>query len=86
MDQARIQSFFESTKKKNVTDNNLEDDSVPVTNAPEKLRNEQEKLKKRVTSLIKMQKLKQVRGIVKGLVDLKPWGQDAHVKVCDVYR
>lgn len=86
MDQARIQSFFESTKKKNATDNHLEGDSEPVTNDPEKLIKEQEKLKKRVTSLIKKQKLKQVRGIVKGHVDLKPWGQDALVKVCDVCR
>ncbi|KAH9707793.1 DNA-directed RNA polymerase [Citrus sinensis] len=79
--EARIRSFFESTKKKNATDNNLEGDSEPVTNDPEKLIKEQDKLKKRVTSLIKKQKLRQVRGIVKGHVDLKPWGQDALVKV-----
>lgn len=79
--EARIQSFFKSTKKKNATDNNLEGDSEPLTNDPEKLIKEQEKLKKRVTSLIKKQKLQQVRGIVKGHVDSKPWGQDALVKV-----
>ncbi|KAL5826186.1 hypothetical protein ACOSQ4_017983 [Xanthoceras sorbifolium] len=72
--EARIHRFFENTKKKkkNLTDEKLEDTSDPK---------EQEKLRKRVTNLIKKQKLQQVRGIVKGHDDSKPWGQEAHVKV-----
>lgn len=43
-----------------------------------------EKLRKKVAELIKKQKVKQVRGIVKEQDDLKPWSQEAHVKVCDI--
>lgn len=85
VDQVRIHSFLEKTKKKkNVTDNKLEDISETATEELEKLRKEQEKLRKKVTNLIKKQKLQQVKGIVKGQDDSKPWGQEAHVKVCDV--
>ncbi|KAJ4710678.1 DNA-directed RNA polymerase [Melia azedarach] len=80
--EVRIHSFLEKTKKKkNVTDNKLEDISETATEELEKLRKEQEKLRKKVTNLIKKQKLQQVKGIVKGQDDSKPWGQEAHVKV-----
>lgn len=36
-----------------------------------------------MTSLIKKQKGQQVREIVKGQDDSKPWGQDNQVKVCN---
>ncbi|KAK2635967.1 hypothetical protein Ddye_030759 [Dipteronia dyeriana] len=71
--EARIHRFLESTKKKkNLTDDKLEGASDPK---------EQEKLRKKVTNLIKKQKLQQVRGILKGQDDSKPWGQEAHVKI-----
>ncbi|KAK3222754.1 hypothetical protein Dsin_009779 [Dipteronia sinensis] len=71
--EARIHRFLESTKKKkNLTDEKLEGATDPK---------EQEKLRKKVTNLIKKQKLQQVRGILKGQDDSKPWGQEAHVKV-----
>ena len=50
----------------------------------EKLSKEQEKLRKKVTTLIKKQKVQQVRRIVKGHDDSRPWGQEEHVKVCDI--
>ncbi|KAA0054861.1 DNA-directed RNA polymerase 1B [Cucumis melo var. makuwa] len=37
-------------------------------------------LRKKVTKLMKQQKLQQVNLIVKEHDDLKPWGQEAHVK------
>lgn len=94
MYQVRIHRFLEKTKKKkNTIDKKAEADSVPVTIEQEKLADEQEKLtkeqerlRKKVNKLIKRQKMQQVRGIVKEQEDLKPWGQEAHVKVCDVYR
>ncbi|XP_034226012.1 DNA-directed RNA polymerase 1, mitochondrial isoform X2 [Prunus dulcis] len=87
--EVRIHRFLEKTKKKkNTTDKKAEADSVPVTIEQEKLADEQEKLtkeqerlRKKVNKLIKRQKMQQVRGIVKEQEDLKPWGQEAHVKV-----
>ncbi|KAJ0038285.1 hypothetical protein Pint_23430 [Pistacia integerrima] len=80
--EARINRFLEKTKKKkNVTDNKSEDISEPLTNELENVTKEKEKLKKKVTSLIKKQKLHLVRKIVKHQDDSKPWGQEAHVKV-----
>lgn len=85
MDQARINRFLEKTKKKkNLTDDKSEDISEPLANELEKVNKEKEKIRKKVTSLIKKQKLHQVRKIVKQQDNSKPWGQDAHVKVCDV--
>ena len=78
MDQARILRFMEKTKKKNASSNSPDGGSDPVTK-------EQEKLRKKVSMLIKKQKLQQVRQIVKGQDNSKPWGQDAHVKVSIVY-
>lgn len=70
---------MEKTKKKNASSNDPDGRSKPVTN-------EQEKLRKKVTLLMKKQKLQQVRQIVKGQDNSKPWGQDAHVKVRVVYK
>ncbi|KAJ6290528.1 hypothetical protein OIU78_026299, partial [Salix suchowensis] len=42
---------------------------------------EQENLRKKVTDLIKKQKLPAVRKIVKGKDDSKPWNTDARAKV-----
>lgn len=72
--QVRIHRFFENSKKKSSTVEKLEDKVNPK---------ERERLRKRVSSLIKKQKLKQVTAIVKGHDDSKPWGQENHVKVGD---
>ncbi|KAK6931395.1 DNA-directed RNA polymerase, N-terminal [Dillenia turbinata] len=71
--EVRIYRFLEKTKKKTPA-NKKEGESVPVEK-------EQEKLRKKVTTLMKKQKLQQVREIVKVQDDSKPWGQDAQVKV-----
>lgn len=42
---------------------------------------EQEKLRNKVTNLIKKQKLPAVRQIVRGQVDSRPWSQDIKAKV-----
>jgi DNA-directed RNA polymerase, mitochondrial len=42
---------------------------------------EQQRLRKKVTDLMKKQKLRQVRNIVKNQDKSRPWGQDAHAKV-----
>lgn len=52
---------------------------------PDSLIKEQEKLRKKVTNLIKKQKLPAVRQIVKGADDSKPWGQDAKAKVWVIF-
>ncbi|KAF8378527.1 hypothetical protein HHK36_029870 [Tetracentron sinense] len=73
--EVRIHKFLEKTGKKTNRDKkNKGGESDPVTN-------EQEKLRKKVTNLMKKQKLHQVRRIVKGQDDFKPWGQDAQAKV-----
>lgn len=79
VNQVRIQRFMEKTKKKNASSNDPDGRSESVTN-------EQEKLRKKVILLMKKQKLQQVRQIVKGQDNLKPWGQDAHAKVSLVYN
>ncbi|KAM0987014.1 hypothetical protein ACFX2G_011379 [Malus domestica] len=88
--EVRIHRFLEKTKKKkNLTDKKPEDESDPVAieqekltiSEQEKLTKEKERLRKKVNKLIKKQKMKQVREIVKEQEDLKPWGQEAHVKV-----
>lgn len=40
-----------------------------------------QRLKKKVTSLMKKRKVQEVRKIVRGHDDSKPWGQDNQVKV-----
>ncbi|KAL4383011.1 hypothetical protein GQ457_15G004450 [Hibiscus cannabinus] len=79
--EARIQKFLEKTKKKNTADQKTSTESEPETDEPEKLIKNKEKLRKRVTQLMKKQKVHQVREIVKGHDISKPWGQEAHVKV-----
>ncbi|XP_017975629.1 PREDICTED: DNA-directed RNA polymerase 2, chloroplastic/mitochondrial isoform X2 [Theobroma cacao] len=74
--EVRIHKFLEKTKKKRVDKKNEDEGDKP--NAEIK---EQEKLRKKVTDLIKKQKLPAVRQIVKGQDDTKPWGQDAKAKV-----
>lgn len=70
--QAKIRRFLEKSKKKPATKNMDEDDAAKV----------QQRLAKKVTSLMKKQKVQQVREIVRGQDDAKPWGQDNQVKVC----
>ncbi|KAL6961101.1 DNA-directed RNA polymerase 2, chloroplastic/mitochondrial, variant 2 [Sarracenia purpurea var. burkii] len=72
----RIHNFLKKTKKKKIDRNtkNEQDDSTTEVQ-------EQEKLQKTVTNLMKKQKLQAVRQIVKGRDDSKPWGQDARAKV-----
>ncbi|KAL3582059.1 hypothetical protein D5086_016391 [Populus alba] len=80
--EGRIHKFLEKTKKrKNVEDKISEGGSDAAIEEGEKLSKEQEKLRKKVTTLIKKQKVQQVRRIVKGHDDSRPWGQEEHVKV-----
>lgn len=65
----RIHKFLEKSKKKPSSD---EDDEAKVN----------ERLRKRVTSLLKKQKVHEVRKIVRDQDDSKPWGQKNQVKVC----
>ncbi|KAG2710877.1 hypothetical protein I3760_04G049900 [Carya illinoinensis] len=74
--EVRIHKFLEKTKqKKGDKDKKKEGgDSDAVIK-------EQDKLRKKVTNLMKQQKLLAVKQIVKGQDDSKPWGQDARAKV-----
>lgn len=71
--QVRIQRFLEKTKKKTGKANGSECEEGDAKG--------QQMLRKRVTKLMKKQKLPQVQKILKQQDDLKPWGQDAHAKV-----
>ncbi|CAL0313032.1 unnamed protein product [Lupinus luteus] len=89
--EARIHRFMESTKKtkekRSTTINpDGESDLEPkerdkLTEQKEKVANDQKRLRKKVASLIKKQKKQQAMGIVRGLDDRKPWGQEGQVKV-----
>ncbi|KAJ6322135.1 hypothetical protein OIU77_012086 [Salix suchowensis] len=80
--EGRIHKFLEKTKKrKNVEDKISEVKSDAAIEEGNKLTKEQEKLRKKVTTLIKKQKVQQVRRIVKGHGDSLPWGQEEHCKV-----
>ncbi|KAJ6807007.1 DNA-directed RNA polymerase 1B, mitochondrial-like [Iris pallida] len=73
--EARIHRFLEKTRKKtNRNKNSACEEGDNVTT-------EQEILRKKVTLLMKKQKLHQVRKIVKGEDEAKPWGRDAQAKV-----
>ncbi|XAR65326.1 DNA-directed RNA polymerase [Bertholletia excelsa] len=72
--EARIYRFLENTKTKNASNMNSEERSDSRVK-------EQQRLRKKVTILMKKQKLQRVRAIVKSHDDFKPWGQDAQVKV-----
>lgn len=65
-------------KKKHDKDNENND-------KPDSQLKEQEWLRKKVTNLIKKQKLPAVRHIVKGTDDSKPWGPDAKAKVWIIF-
>ncbi|KAK4484026.1 hypothetical protein RD792_011240 [Penstemon davidsonii] len=72
--EVRIHKFLDNSKRKNALNRTSEEEPDPTAE-------QQEKLRKRVKSLIKKQKVQQVRKIVKQQDDLKPWGQDAQIKV-----
>lgn len=69
--EAKIRRFLEKSKKKPAMNSNDEDDVAKA----------QQRLAKKVTNLMKKQKVQKVREIVKGQDDSKPWGQDNQVKV-----
>ncbi|KAM6548275.1 hypothetical protein CsatB_019951 [Cannabis sativa] len=88
--EVRIQKFFEKTKKKkkkkdaNTKSDDKEPEDEPDAETIEKeisINKDQQKLRKKITMLIKKQKVQQVKEIVKQQDDSKPWGQEAHVKV-----
>lgn len=74
MHQVRIHKFLEKTKKhKAEKDTKMEEGEHATL--------EQEKLHKKVTGLMKKQKLHAVNQIMRSQDDSKPWGQDAKAKV-----
>ncbi|NP_001289520.1 DNA-directed RNA polymerase 2, chloroplastic/mitochondrial [Nicotiana sylvestris] len=72
--EVRIHNFLEKTKKQKAEKDKQKEDGEHVTQ-------EQEKLRKKVTNLMKKQKLRAVGQIVRRQDDSKPWGQDARAKV-----
>ncbi|KAK6913416.1 DNA-directed RNA polymerase, N-terminal [Dillenia turbinata] len=74
--EVRICNFLEKTKRKKGDRNKTiqGDGTDDVTQ-------EQDKLRKKATNLIKKEKLHAVRQMVKGQDDMRPWGQDAKAKV-----
>jgi DNA-directed RNA polymerase len=76
--EVRIHKFLEKTKKKSTK---KEVDKV-VEAGDSDIAKEQQRLRKKVTELMKKQKIRQVRNIVKKQDNTRPWGQDAHAKVC----
>ncbi|KAJ8492833.1 hypothetical protein OPV22_014554 [Ensete ventricosum] len=73
--EARIHRFLEKTRKK--TSNDQKSDQVEGSAVTK----EEKFLRKKVTDLMKQQKVQQVRKIVRGQDVSKPWGQLAQVKV-----
>ncbi|MQM13001.1 hypothetical protein Taro_045922, partial [Colocasia esculenta] len=73
--EVRIQRFFEKTKKKTGKNKGSDCDEEDA------MGKEQQMLRKKVTQLMKKQKLPQVQKILKQQDNLKPWGQDTHAKV-----
>ncbi|KAM0019810.1 putative DNA-directed RNA polymerase [Helianthus debilis subsp. tardiflorus] len=74
--EARIHRFMEKSKRKTTLNESVDDDSEAVNNEQQ-----MQKLRKKVNVLVKKKKLQQVRHIVKQQDEMKPWGQDAQVKV-----
>ncbi|KAG2633725.1 hypothetical protein PVAP13_2NG232700 [Panicum virgatum] len=74
--EVRIQRFLEKTRRKSNREKESEEEICDSNIAKE-----QQRLRKKVTDLMKKQKLRQVRKIVKNQDDSRPWGQDAHAKV-----
>ncbi|KAJ3698257.1 hypothetical protein LUZ61_001962 [Rhynchospora tenuis] len=80
--EARIYRFLEKTKKK--SNKPKEEEVEEAEKAEEKdlvVAKELEKLRKKVNQLIKKQKIRQVRHIVKGQDESQPWGQENQVKI-----
>lgn len=78
--EAMLQKFLEKTKKKTTKSTDPEGESDLQTSEGQP-NEEQEKLRKRVSSLMKKKKVLQVRGIVKAQDESRPWGQENHVKI-----
>lgn len=74
-EQVRINKFLEKTKQKTRKSKNQNDEDSGATGK------EQEKLRMKVTDLLKKKKLPAVRKIVKGQDDSKPWNRDTKAKV-----
>ncbi|KAL6529271.1 DNA-directed RNA polymerase 1B, mitochondrial [Orobanche gracilis] len=72
--EVRIHKFLENRKRQNPLNRYCEEGLEPEEK-------EQERLKKKVKFLMKKQKRLQLQKIVKQQDDIKPWGQDAQVKV-----
>ena len=79
MKQIRIHNILEKTRKKK---EKADDSKNGVEGESPSVMKEQENLRKKVTDLIRKQKLPAVRKIVKGKDDSKPWNADARAKVC----
>ncbi|KAI3968549.1 hypothetical protein MKX01_007859 [Papaver californicum] len=74
--EVRIYNFLEKTRKKNSDEDKAKEGGEADTEALK-----QAQLRKTVTNLMKKQKLRQVKHIVKRQDGFKPWGQDAQAKV-----
>lgn len=75
--EVRINRFLEKTRKKSNKEMEKEEEAAGDTD----IAKEQQRLRKKVTDLMKKQKLRQVRKIVKNQDNSRPWGQDAQAKV-----
>ncbi|XP_066377917.1 DNA-directed RNA polymerase 1B, mitochondrial-like isoform X2 [Miscanthus floridulus] len=73
--EVRINRFLEKTRKKSNKEMEKEEAAAGDTD----IAKEQQRLRKKVTDLMKKQKLRQVRKIVKNQDNSRPWGQDAQV-------
>ncbi|KAI4368957.1 hypothetical protein MLD38_017456 [Melastoma candidum] len=82
--EAMLHKFLENTKRKGAKHQENVGETAPLEPndvQEDPLKAKQEKLRKRVTKLLKKQKVLQVRGIVKAQDESIPWGQENHVKV-----
>ncbi|KAK1629779.1 hypothetical protein QYE76_004094 [Lolium multiflorum] len=82
--EVRIHKFLEKTKKKSTkqADKAAEPEAEANAEAADPdIAKEQQRLRKKVTELMKKQKVRQVRHLVKKQDNARPWGQDAHAKV-----
>ncbi|XP_066391233.1 DNA-directed RNA polymerase 1B, mitochondrial-like isoform X2 [Miscanthus floridulus] len=75
--EVRINRFLGKTRKKSNKEMEKEEEAAGDTD----IAKEQQRLRKKVTDLMKKQKLRQVRKIVKNQDNSRPWGQDAQAKV-----
>ncbi|KAL1563208.1 DNA-directed RNA polymerase 2, chloroplastic/mitochondrial [Salvia divinorum] len=74
--EVRINYFLEKTKKRKADNAAAKAGDVSSVNTPE-----EEKLRKKVTTLVKKQNLRAVRQLVNRQIESQPWGQDARAKV-----